>query len=66
MPRVKGAPAEKSFVAQPLLAGTAVMITTAWAIGGSSVKVMSRRAVIPVGVISSSRRNAPPANRIDG
>ena len=53
---VKGAPAEKVVAAQPAAAGTAVMITTAWAIGGSSVSVMSRRAVIPAGVISSSRR----------
>ena len=62
----QGRACRKSFVPQPLLSGTAVMITTAWAIGGSSVSVMSRRAVIPAGVISFSRRNAPPASRIDG
>src|SRR5271166_1042992 len=47
-------------------AGRAVMITTAWASGGSSVNVTSSRAVIPSGVISSSRRKAPPVSRMQG
>ncbi len=42
------------------------MITTAWASGGSSVRLISRRARIPAGVIASSRARAPPVKRIPG
>ena len=43
-----------------------MMITTAWAIGGSSVKLRSSWAIMPTGVISSSRCSAPPVSRIVG
>ena len=48
------------------LVGRALMITTAWASGGSSVKLTSIWAIMPGGVIAASRAAAPPVRARDG